>query len=282
MKIKKLSTIRRGQDGAVYKNFLFRFSAKGICTVYDLSALSEEPSPLAEFRLDRAELIIPHSNSVVFGNEFFAPEDEFPLLYSNVYNNYSKEENRRVGICCVYRIRREGGVFSSSLVQLIEIGFADKRGYWLSAGDVEDIRPYGNFVIDTEKNALYAFVMRDGEKQTRYFKFDLPKLSDGIVCPTCGVKKVTLGIDSVREYFDVPYHNFIQGAVCRGGKIYSVEGFGEKIHPALRIIDTEKKCQLLHFDFFDAGYPEEAELIDFYQDRCIYSDGKGNLFELEF
>lgn len=282
MEIKTLSKIIGGQDGAIYKNYLFRFSSKGGCTVYDLFALSAEPASIAEFKLDGLEFVVPHSNSVVFGNEFFAPEDEFPLLYSNVYNNYSKESDRRVGVCCVYRIVRDGMQFSSSLVQLIEIGFADKRDYWLSAEGVDDIRPYGNFVVDTDKNMLYAFVMRDGESRTRYFAFDLPRLSDGILCPTCGVKKVTLTADSVKEYFDVPYHNFVQGAVCREGKIYSVEGFGEKIHPALRIIDTEEKRQILHFDLFNAGYTDEAELIDFYGDRCIYGDHKGNLFELVF
>lgn len=279
MEIKTLSKIVGGQDGAIYKNYLFRFSSRGGCTVYDLSALCAEPAPIAEFKLDGSELIVPHSNSVTFGNEFFAPEDEFPLLYSNVYNNYAKTEDKRVGICCVYRLLREGNTFSTKLVQLIKIGFTDDRSLWRSSGDVEDKRPYGNFVVDTDKDQLWAFVMRDGAMQTRYFAFDLPKLEDGEVGAS-GVREVTLTADMIKEYFDTPYHNYVQGAVCREGKIYSVEGFGEKIHPALRIIDTEKKCQLLHFDFFDAGYTDEAELIDFYGDRCIYGDHKGNLFEL--
>lgn len=281
MKITKLSTIIGGQDGAIFKNYLFRFSSRGGCTVYDLSALSAEPAPIAEFKLDGSELIVPHSNSVVFGNEFFAPEDEFPLLYSNVYNNYAKTEDKRVGICCVYRLLREGNTFSTKLVQLIRIGFTDDRGLWRSSGDVEDKRPYGNFVVDTDKDQLWAFVMRDGAMQTRYFAFDLPKLADGEIGAS-GVREVTLTADMIKEYFDTPYHNYVQGAVCREGKIYSVEGFGEKIHPALRIIDTEEKRQILHFDFFDAGYTDEAELIDFYGDRCIYGNHIGDLFELVF
>ena len=279
MEIKTLSKIIGGQDGAIYKNYLFRFSSRGGCTVYDLSALCAEPAPIAEFKLDGSELVVPHSNSVIFGNEFFAPEDEFPLLYSNVYNNYAKTEDKRVGICCVYRLLREGNTFSTKLVQLIKIGFTDDRSLWRSSGDVEDKRPYGNFVVDTDKDQLWAFVMRDGAMQTRYFAFDLPKLADGEI-GDAGVREVTLTADMITEYFDTPYHNYVQGAVCREGKIYSVEGFGEKIHPALRIIDTEKKCQLLHFDFFDAGYTDEAELIDFYGDRCIYGDHIGDLFEL--
>lgn len=279
MKITKLANIRGGQDGAIYKDFLFRFSSKGGCSVYDMTALDGEPEPISEFKLDKIDLIVPHSNSVIFGNEFFAPEDEFPLVYSNVYNNYAKTEDKRVGICCVYRLLREGNAFSTKLVQLIKIGFTDDRGLWRSSGDVEDKRPYGNFVVDTDKDQLWAFVMRDGAMQTRYFAFDLPKLADGEIGAS-GVREVTLTADMIKEYFDTPYHHYVQGAVFREGKIYSVEGFGEKIHPALRIIDTEKKRQLLHFDFFDAGYTDEAELIDFYGDRCIYGDHIGDLFEL--
>jgi hypothetical protein len=281
MKIKKLSKIIGGQDGAIYNNLLFRFSSKGGCTVYDMNDLAEEAVPLAEFKLDGLDIMVPHSNSVIFGNEYFAEGDEFPLLYSNVYNNYSKTEDKRPGICCVYRLVRDGNVFSTTLVQLIKIGFTDDRELWRSAGDVEDKRPYGNFVVDTDKNQLWAFVMRDGEKQTRYLSFDLPKASDGNVGAS-GIREVILTADMIKEYFDTPYHNYVQGAVCYEGKIYSVEGFGEKIHPAIRIIDTEERRQILHFDFFEAGCTDEAELIDFYEGKCIYGNHIGELFELEF
>ena len=281
MKITKLANIRGGQDGAIYNNFLFRFSSKGGCKVYDLSVLDEEAVPFAEFKLDGLDIMVPHSNSVVFGNEYFAEGDEFPLLYSNVYNNYSKTDDKREGICCVYRLVREGNVFSTTLVQLIEIGFTDARGFWRST-EGDDIRPYGNFVVDNDKKRLWAFVMRDGEKDTRYFAFDLPKLTDGEISPKYGVNTVTLGINDVKYHFDVPYHNFVQGAVCYEGKIYSVEGFGEKIHPAIRIIDTEKREQTFFLDFFEEGCTDEAELIDFYQGRCIYGNHVGELFELEF
>ena len=281
MQIKKLSKIVGGQDGAIYKNYLFRFSSKGGCTVYDLTNIEENMAPIAEFKLDKIDLIVPHRNSVTFGNEFFAEGDEFPLLYSNVYNNYAKTEDKHVGICCVYRLVREGNTFSTQLVQLIKIGFIHDRNLWRSSGDIEDKRPYGNFVVDTQNSLLYAFVMRDGEKQTRYFSFDLPTLPDGEIGDS-GVREVTLTADMIKEYFDTPYHNYVQGAVCHNGKIYSVEGFGEKIHPAIRIIDTKKKCQILHFDFFEAGCTDEAELIDFYEGKCIYGNHIGEIFELEF
>lgn len=47
------------------------------------SGRQDEAEIFSEFVLDRCNDIFPHSNSVVFGNEFFDKNDEFPLLYTN-------------------------------------------------------------------------------------------------------------------------------------------------------------------------------------------------------
>ena len=203
-------------------------------------------------------------------------------FYSNIYNNYKNSDDKLVGVLCVYRIFRECGGFASSLVGLIEIGFTDDRELWRSPGEAADVRPYGNFVADNENGKYYAFVMRDGVKETRYFRFAMPKLSECGLDEKFGVRKAVLNASDIEEYFDVPYHNFIQGAIFNNGKIYEVEGFDANIHPVIRVIDTEKKCQELFFDFFEAGFEQEPEFIDFYGEKCIYSDGHGNVFLLEF
>ena len=269
MKIINIGRIIKGQDGAIFGNQLFRFEGDGTCYVYDLDSVGELA---ATFTLDRADELVPHCNAVVFGGEYYAEEDEYPLLYSNIYNNYAGKENEYCGVCCVYRLWRENGEFRTKLVQLIKIGFTDST-LWRSEG-VSDVRPWGNFVVDGKNKKYYAFVMRDGDKKTRYFEFDLPTLDDG--------EEVVLTEKDVLRYFDVPYHNFLQGACFKDGRIYEVEGFGERIHPAIRIIDIQKGEQIFHADFYEMGEPNESELIDFCGDRCIYGDNKGNLFELEF
>ena len=283
MKYKAYAKIKSGQDGATFGDLLFRFSPRGKCCVYDLSCVAsgtDELSPISEFMLDRADEIAPHSNAVMFGSEYYAEGDEFPLLYSNIYNNYKNAEDKLVGVLCVYRIFREGDGFSSSLVQLIEIGFTSDRSLWRSEGDVEDVRPYGNFVLDNERRRLYAFVMRDGLDMTRYFAFDMPKACDGAICDRFGVPRTVLGVADIVDHFDAPYHRYIQGATLRDGKIYSLEGFGSEIHPALRVIDTARREQIAHIDLYECGLTEEAEFIDFHGDRCLYSDVHGSLFEL--
>ncbi len=289
MQITQIAKIKGSQDGAIFNNYLFRFATRGECNVYNMNDFKKSDdiqaaTPVDSFVLDKAELIVPHSNAVCFGTEYFTPDDEFPLLYSNIYNNYAKADDPLVGVCCVYRIQRENNKFTTTLVQIIKVGFVNDYELWRSSTEPADVRPYGNFTIDTEANKLYAFTMRDAAKATRYFAFDLPKLSCGVFDEKYGVNVVTLTIDDIKEQFDVEYHHFIQGACFHKGKIYSVEGFtnNEKNPPALRIINTKTKTQEFFLRFEDLGMSVEAEMIDFKDDVCYYSDVVGNFYILEF
>lgn len=285
MKLYQVGKTDGGQDGAIFAELLFRFDTKGICKVYDLSELDlsgdriTELSPISKFTLDRRDYMLPHSNAVVFGREYYAEGDEFPLLYSNIYNNYQREADKRCGICCVYRLTRAADGFKTELVQTIGIGFTDSAPLWRSA-EGEDIRPYGNFVIDRENGRYYAFTMRDGDRTTRYFEFELPRLCDGEIDCASGIRRVTLTEQDIKAQFDAPYHHFIQGACHHRGRIYSVEGFtrDEQNPPAIRVIDVEKRCQESVFYLSEIGLDIEPELIDFSGETCFYGDGHGNLF----
>ena len=284
------ANIPGGQDGAFWKDYLFRFDAKGNGFAYDARGLdgeAEEPETLkliGRFSVRPEEGLIPHFNAVVFGTEYYAPEDEFPLLYANIYNNYAKyfkQADPLPGVCCVYRLQRRDSDFSMTLVQVIRVGFTETP-LWRSAGDVKDVRPYGNFVIDREKGLLYAFTMRDADRTTRYFSFKLPRLSQGQYSEAFGVNVVTLEEGDILDWFDTEYHHYIQGACCHEGKIYSTEGFDETIHTGIRIISPAERRQLLHVDLVEMGYPTEAEWIDFRSGKCYYSDARGRIYRLVF
>lgn len=269
MKFTKIGEIANGQDGAIWNHLLFRFDHNGICYVYDLGTLEE----VAQFRLDDTDTWMPHSNAVMFGCEYFAPEDEFPLLYTNVYNTYAGETDKREGVCCVYRITRKDDHFRGQLVQTITIGFTKDQTLWCSEGG--DLRPYGNFAIDREKEIYYGFTMRDISRTTPYFAFKLPKLSQGRV--------VTLMPEDILFTFACPYHWLLQGACTYKGKIFSTEGLRDNgpYRPALRIIDPEKREQLCCEYLIQYDIVHEPEFIDFWDDVCYYGDGSGNLYKIE-
>ena len=288
MKIKQIAKIAGGQDGAIIHNQLFRFDTKGRCLVYDLLDMEadnvKELEPIGSFVLDKADLIVPHSNSVCWGTDFYDPNDEYPLLYSNIYNNYAKTDNKLIGVCCVYRVERTEGIFKTTLVQLIEIGFTDDHTLWKAYPDRDGVRPYGNFVIDSEGGYYYAFVMRNKELGTRYFKFKIPAISEGSADQIYSVNRVILTPDDICDSFDCPYHRYVQGAIAHGKYIYSTEGFhdDQTNRPAIRIIDLEKRTEERYIDLLEIGYRCEPEMIDFYNGTCYYSDAGGNLYSIEF
>ena len=135
MKIKAFSKIKgERQDGAIYNGFLFSFNHQGLCTVYRMNDLNNfkdcEAEVFSEFVLDKNAVLMPHSNAVSFGNDFFEDGDEFPLLYTNVYNNYAQSDDKLKGVCLVYRVQRFGTQFKTTLVQMIECDFVEDEALW--------------------------------------------------------------------------------------------------------------------------------------------------------
>ena len=264
----RLGNIAKGQDGVIYDGCLLRFDSKGNCRVYDLQTLAE----LSTFTLDKADLLCPHSNSVSLRGD---------ILYTNLYNTYAKETDRKEGICCAYRISREGNAFHTELVQVIRIGFAG-TSLWQSENR-QDVRPYGNFVV--ENNQLHAFVMRDESHSTRFFRFSLPEITAGKMDEAWGVPVVTLTSEDIECQFDESYVNYMQGAICVDGLIYSVEGFdhpNDRGKPALRVFDTHKQKQVFFADLVDYNLISEPEWIDYNGSSMYYADHAGNVYRLGF
>ena len=153
------------QDGCAYGDYYFQFTPNGRFGVYDL----RDNSFVGAFDLDKKDTIVPHCNSASLSGVFYQPEDLFPLVYINAYNN----TNLPCGTCYVHRILKDGNTFSTQLVQILRIGFTDSD-MWLSTAN--ETRPYGNFVVDTKNKHLYAYTTRDADKVTRFFQFDLPNV----------------------------------------------------------------------------------------------------------
>ena len=262
IEINYITKVHGEQDGAMYGGYLFRFDGSGLVSVTDLSDYSLVNTHFA----DGMEKYKPHGNSVFFGSEMCG---KFPLLYSNVYNSYN---NANEGICLVYKITDD---LKTKLVQVIKIGFVDKEDVWRSK-DKNDVRPYGNFAYDKESGLMYAFTMRDSDRTARFFEFEMPKLSDGEV--------VTINYKDVTNQFDTPYIDFMQGAICHKGYIYSLEGFNavNAQKPKLKVIDVKGKKMAMDIDLTKHGLIFEMELVEVYNDTLYLSDCWGNTYKGEF
>ena len=267
------------QDAAVYGDLLFAFTGEGKCKVYELGKYNRV---LSQFELNKISVIKPHSNSACFGSYKYDENDEFPLLYCNVYNNYGKDRTDLYGVCNVYRLKRNGTKFSTELVQVIKVGFTDDTTLWSSPNG--DARPYGNFVVDTDRNKLIAFTMRDGDLSTRFFEFDLPEPTAGVLDSTLGVNKVTLTKEDIKENFKVSYFRYLQGCTYYNGKVYSLEGFtnNKTNPPALKVVDLAEKKLFAEVKLFDMGLTVEPEAAYVIDDVLYYVDVSGNIYKLIF
>ena len=247
------------QDGAVYDGKLFCLNHKAQCLVYDLT----EKKLLGKYMLDKSDVMNPHANAVCFSSTYYVESDRYPLLYVNVYNNYRSAEDRMEGTCCVYRITETDGDFAFQLVQVLRIEFVDNLDLWKSKADNSDVRPYGNFVVDTDHGELYAFVMRDANRTTRVFRFRLPQLSEGTYSERYGCNVFMLGKGDILDHFDTPYMNYMQGCCYWDSKILSVEGFGagSNAEPVLRIIDLRDKAETRVINLAECQLNKEPELI---------------------
>ena len=271
------------QEGAIFDGKLFALDHAGSGKVYDIYNKTQ----IASYSLDNLGAINPHGNSVCFSSQYYAAGDKYPLLYVNVYNNYKNENDRKEGYCCVYRLTENGKNFTTKLVQVIRIGFTENLNFWKSLSNNGDVRPYGNFVVDSDNNDLYAYVMRDATGKTRFFKFDLPTLSDGTYNSSYGCNLVTLGQSDIKDQFDLAYFNYIQGCDYLNGKIISVEGFnnGESgAEPAVRIIDLKTKTLTKTVYPRSAGLINEPEVLAVDPDtwKVYYGASDGTLRILTF
>lgn len=246
----------KGQDSACYGDNYITFGGSGYYEMYTMNGDLLKSSTA----LDQVATIAPHANCVCFGTEKYDPDDNYPLLYVNAYNTAGLPQ----GACYVYRLLNN---MTTSLQQTILIDFVSDP-IW--AGDGHSVRPYGNFIIDTDSNKLYAYVMIDSLNVTRFFKFDLPELSDGAT--------VHLTQADIEDYFDIEWMYYMQGACYFNGKIYATCGFSTADCKLYAVdLATKKVTSIVPMGGF-VGEPESA----FVYDDTLYVSSTTKFFKLQF
>ena len=207
-----------------------------------------------------------HGNAVhlrKYNNQYYT--------YSNIYNSYQNNENKRFGECCVYLTDLTNSTENPlELTQIIKIGFVDDEAKWPRWNASSD-RPYGNFLIDEDNNLLYVYVMDINTNTTKWFKFDLPSPTDS----NEEGNVYSLSYESVLDSWETPYMNMMQGATIINGLIYSTEG--PSGNPGIRVIDPVLKAELLYIDSskLDAN-KSEPEFIAYYNGYLYYGSGNNN------
>ena len=239
------------QDADQFNSIIISVNKHGIIRLTDI-----ETGERIVDNLPIDSQIIPHANSVCFGNEKYEEKDDFPVVYVNAYNN----RELPLGVCYVIRIMQNAGEYSATIVQTLKIGFTDDSQKWPSASQS---RPFGNFVVDKEKSLIFAYVPDYKIGKLRFYAFELPSLSSG--------DEVLFSFDDVRLYFETELVNWPQGCIARNGKLFLL--FGWQDIKYLIIIDANNTMIEHSFDFYENGFDFtlEPEAIWIYKDYLYFT-----------
>lgn len=240
------------QSLCIYNGIALQFYNDGTFRVVDISSKTRTSS----YSYDTQRT--PHANCAFFGKEI--PQGSIlPYVYVNAYNNTSLPK----GALYCYSISSD---YAATLAQTITVGFTNDV-IWT---DGNDVRPYGNFTFNSITNELVAYTLRDTDKCTRFFVFDMPKISEG---------NKTLFKEDIKRTFDLPYFPVIQDCCCNLGKLYLLQGTVSS-ERKMQIIDLNAEKILTSVELSQIN-DSEPEGVDIYNGHIYYSD-LSKFFELSF
>lgn len=259
------------QGCAVHGDYFFSLHDKGACVVVDLG----KKELVSQFRLASAGAN-NHANTAFFGQQKYAPEDLFPLLYVSQCKSEPvgvtghPETDSLSRLCFVERVLSdEAGVpCGTQLVQVIcPVLDEYTSSLWISDPyDPDHIWCFGNTTGNRRKDN--HIVLR---------RFDFPRFDPDRFL-------VTLTESDVQERFALdeclpagargPQDCTLQGGCIRDGIFYMPVGSGKKYPAELFCFDLDPKYRdgkhfrYAHFDYTDVA-PYELEDADVWGDRLV-------------
>ena len=227
-----------GQGSANYGDFFFQgYANNSVMDVYNLRTKSF----LCRIPISQPKSSsLYHANTLNFGNQFYAEDDEFPVLY--VCSGYTLN-NSTESFVFVYRIiQKEDDKFQLELIQTITLDF----GTWTEA------------ILDNEHNAIWI------KDSTGYRKYIMPSIFGG----DCKISSWDFALAEIKHEKRPFSHD--QGHLFYDDRIWfatGVPGWNEKT--ALIIINTLTGKREGIIDFLDLGLFNPSNP----QDNCYEPEG---------
>ena len=252
---------KQGYQGmAICDDYLVSLQNTGLATIYRIEA--DTMQMLRQFPLasnDKAN----HANVACFGNERYASDDVFPLLY---VSQCSRERYKGLkDVCFVERISLDG---APQLVQTIVLD------------DSEGLFGYAlQWIIDHRRGLLIGYGntienLAEGNRWRMMF-FRLPKLSEGTVVhlrPEDALDNYC--IQELDNRF--PSQHIGQGACIIRNQMFIPVGLGKEKQPSILYIWNLRKKRLDYILDLQSQVPAEFEDIAPYRhDLLIQTNGMG-------
>lgn len=189
-----------------------------------------------------------HCNNVDFSNIFYAPDDEFPLLFLEV-----RGTQRRT---LVYRIEHAADGYSLRKVQTIR--FTGCKGCTTT--------------VDNSDSTLIVY--HDADGQNVYSKVRIPDLSR---------QTATIPLDDasyILARIPVGPARVGQDATVRDGRMYHLFGYANDCE--LRVTDLAHRREIARVNLPRTGFGGEPEGIAFHRDTLVVTNLYGDGYHLKF
>ncbi len=247
------------QGAAVYGKYLFLFSEKGICNVYNLE--SKEYLGIMEY--ERTD--IKHSDTACFGTYKIDEKDEFPVVYiSGSQVNKLGEK----GLIWVYRIMHNDKIWEMKLYQIIYTPIIDEVGSFpdamLSNSDgCIWIMGWKTFLAQPQKDGNGAYL--------NFAKFRTPALKEGALDKS-GIRIVNLSMTDAITSFTVNNAHAIQQGIClKNHKVYIPYGYSRFGYQGIDIVSLEEGRVVSNINLMGTDVAE-PEAVFFYKGEMFVAD----------
>ena len=225
-------------------------------TVFDMKTLSTIRDQIVP--ADSEGVGVLHCNTISFGNEYYDPSDDLPLLYcsgNGVRGIWAYRIDNEYNFTCVQKITFPD---IEDMPTYKPCSCVDaQRGVLVASCNSTNASPF----YGPDAGATYA------DNKQYYYLFRLPALSDG--------EEVQLSMaDDLIKSFDLPAYTVRQGFQCVDGMIYHVFGNIASVTPLdpyirLVCIDTDSEQVINVIKLNQYGLNDEPEGL------CIYD---GNIY----
>lgn len=209
-----------------------------------------------------------HCNTIFFGPDFYSSIDKFPILYVSM-------ENEGVEATIAYRIYQDGGSYSISQVQKINLVCDDGTKIYLP-----------NSYFDYSNNILYYSgytqnsYMKSDDNMLKYYTFFLPDFR---------IAECDLNTKNAITSFELPSETATQGGFISDRYLFQTFSFNSETDPLrkpkMRIVDlVEEVIVYDEQDLGKYGVYDEFENIAACHNGHLYGFGVKSLqvFDFEF
>lgn len=248
--------IQSQQGAALCNDYLFHFTAKSECLIYNIKKgtfISKTKGVFDE---------TGHCDTACFGKKKYKWYDRFPLIYVSGSNTTMDDHKGKIW---VYRVLQKNGQWTLVLVQIID------------TPPVRDVWAFPDVVFDKEGkmwimgwNQKCSYKNEKHRAKVIFNRFDCPSPNAGILKD--GIRYYSMNYKDVIDSFIVDNMHRVQQGICfHENIIYVPYGSTASGYQGIDVVDIKKKKVIVNYNLFGTKV-KEPESVFVYKNNLYIAD----------